>query len=504
MWTIFALENFYFALNIFSALVFFSIAWLYSDAYKELKEKKEIFKVIAFILIGASFIFRSLDLQGLVINEVKNYQLIFNYLDTYLRSFGYSVLIFALFIDPLQSKPKLNAFILFNTSVLSSLLFLNPILSSFIALLYLRRASVGLERHLYPPSIAFFFLACYELSFSLSNFSNTTNLGLFNLLAAFGYVWYLKVILLIIGIFILGKWVFKYLLKQFESQLFMLLMGLILTIYLIVTVGFTGLLINNLKDQILVGISSQAKVMDFAFNAKREELLSTAKLSANLLRSDLLQTELLRSDLDNDSVVVFDKDGVVTFRQEDIERKGDSVSGDSLVKKILEGREASSIVVKDGVISPTVMIVSGAPITTDGQVTGGVLVGEIIDNSYLEGFVRRTGLSLLVYGGNTLSAGGTLGIKEEDKEVREKVLTKGETLSKETKFLNRSYLSSFSPLLDTDNNPVGMFVVGKPQVEVLNLAGSTLELIFLGTIILLLLSMFPAKLIAQSISKQVK
>ncbi len=490
MWTIFAFENLFFALNIFCSLVLFSVSWLYSDAYSASKNKRDIWKIIGFILLGVAFISRGLEMRNLIV---------FQTIDMYTRIAGYIFLIIGLIIEPLQEKPKLQALYLI---AIPPLFFVSPVLASIVATLYLRRSSIGLERHLYPPSISFFLISVYELLFSLNNFRDSTNLNIFNLLAPYGLIWFINLFILFVAFSILGRWIFKYLLKQFQSQLFMVIMGLVLSIYLIVTVSFTGLLLNNLKDQILQELSSQSRVLEFALDSKKTELLSVARLYA---KSDIEKIKQEDSSLNrHDSFVIFDKDGVVTYRAEDTERKGDSISGDELVKRVLEGKENSNIVVKDGVIAPTVTLQSGAPIFKDGEIDGGVLVGDLVDDAYLEGFSKLTGLKAAVYGGDILSAGGLIGTKETSQTVKEKVLVEGATLALENKWLNRSFLSVYSPLKNVEGNPIGMVFVGRAQVEVLNLASKTLETIFLGTIILLLLSMIPAKIIASSITRQVK
>lgn len=489
MWTIFALENLFFALNVFFGLVLFSVAWLYFDAYLELKNKRDLWKIIGFCLLGVSFMARGLDLRSIVI---------FQSIDIWLKVAGYLLLIIGLIIDPLQKKPKLAAIFIIS---IPSLFFMPPVLAAIVAMLYLRRASVGLERHLYPPAISFILVSIYELLFSLNNFRETTNLNIFNLLAPFGLVWKLEIGILLFAIIFMARWVFKYLLKQFQSQLFMVMMGLVLSIYLIVTVSFTGLLLNNLKTQILHELDSQSKVLDFALNSKKSELLSDAKL---ISKSNIDDVESKDFNIQHDLFVIFNKDGVVTYRAEDTERKGDSISGDELVKRVLDGKESSNVVVKDGVVAPSVMLVSGSPILKDNKIDGGVLIGDLIDDAYIEGFSKLTGLKAAVYGGDILSAGGTIGTKESSQMVKEKVLIKGESYSVENRWLNRSFLSVYTPLKNVEGNPVGMIFVGRPQLEVLNLASKTIESIFLGTIILLFISMIPAKIIANSITKQIK
>lgn len=489
MWTIFAQENLFFALHVFSGLVFFSVAWLYYDAYHEIRNRRDLWEIFGFTLLGISFFIRGMDLRQLVL--LQN-------LDIIIRVIGYSFLIIGLLADPLQMKPKISALILVPVS---QLLFLSPILSVFVAFLYLRRASVGLERHLYPPAISFFFVSLYEILFSLNNFRDSTNLNIFNALAPYGFVWYVALLFLVLTFLFLSNWVFRYLLKQFQSQLFMLIMCLVLAIYLIVTVSFTGLLLNNLKSQILNELTAQSKVLNFAFDAKKSELMSASKLIAINKSNEINNIDV---NSGHDTLVIFDKDGVVTYREEDTERKGDSISGDVLVKKILtDGKDSSNIIVKDGVIAPTVMLMSGSPILVDGNVEGGVIIGDLLDGPYLDGFSKLTGLNAAVYGGDILSAGGVQGVKETDKTVKEKVLINGQIYQGENKWLNRSYLSVYSPLKDLEGNIVGMIFVGRPQSEVIKIASKTLESIFLGTIILLFISMIPAKIMASGINKQI-
>jgi methyl-accepting chemotaxis protein len=278
-------------------------------------------------------------------------------------------------------------------------------------------------------------------------------------------------------------------------------MSLVLSIYLVVTVSFTGLLLNNLKEQILNELESQSNVLSFVFDAKKKELLSSAKLLSQNVENGI---EIASENGDHDMLVIFDKDGTVTYRGEDTERKGDSISSDPLVKRIIEGQEGSNVVVKDGVVAPTIILVSGSPIYKDGEISGGVIVGDLIDEAYLNGFSKLTGLKAAVYGGDTLSAGGIIGAKETKKEVKEKVLIKGEMYSLENNWLNRSFLSVYSPIKNVEGNVIGMVFVGRPQSEVLDLASRTLISIFAGTIFLLIMSMIPAGIIANYINKQIQ
>lgn len=495
MWQIFLEQNFNFAINVLAGLIFFLTAWLYFDAWKETKSGVERFKVFGFMFVGISFFARSLDLTTFISGNLTDVQSYFKSIDYLFRFLGYLLIIVGLVFDPIQPKPKLEKVpAVFFLSSLSLLSFIFPVLSSICFLLYLRRSSVGLERHLYPPSIAFVFLSFYELFFSLNNFSKTNNLFLFKYLDSFGLNWIIYTVLLAISILVLGRWVIKYLLKQFETQIFIFTMLLIISIYFLVTASFTGLLINDVKNLILNEIKSEGKVVAYAISSKHSKLISEVKY----LSSSGEEVS------DNDSLIKFDKNGVITFQMEDIDKKGTSITSDNLVKEVLAGKTISDIYVKDDVYASIIMARSGAPIYKDGDLIGGVIIADILDSAWVSGFKKVTGLTVSLYGGNKQSAGEDVGIIETSKEVIEKVLTKGEEFGGETKYKNSTNLSSFTPIKDINNNPVGMYYIGRPVIEVLNLMVDSLEIIFTFALVLLIVSLVPAKLIARSISRQIK
>lgn len=492
MWQAFTFENLYFALNVLAGLTFMLVAWLYFDAWKETERNVEKWKIMGFGLLGIAFFLRSLDLTQLVTSQITRLGELARYADHGFRSLGYFLIIIGLLSDPLQKKPKLHAFVAFGFGSLS---FVSPLLSSLIALLYLRRSSIGLERHLYAPSISFFLLSFYELFFSLQSFSDTNNLFVFKLLSSFGVNWAVYTAFLTLSILIIGIWVIRYLLKQFETQIFIYQMLLIVLIYFSVTATFTGFLINDVKKLILSELSNENKVVVFATDSEKEKLLSEARY---IVISKSLKTE-------NDSLIKFDKNGVITFQAEDEERKGSSISSDNLVKEILSGKEVSDMYIKDGASNPVIMVRSGVPTYSDEEkIDGGVIVSEILDSAWVSGFEKNTNLKVSLYGGNVQSAGSDLGIKETNLKVLDNVLSKGREYSDETNYLNKNYLSSFSAIKDIYGNPIGMFFVGRPATDVLMLMVDTLEIIFASTLALLIVSIIPAKIISKSIARQIK
>ena len=493
MWLTFIFENLNFIVNVLAGLTFILVTWLHFSAWKDTKKNVVKWKIVGFLFLGLSFLFRSLDLSFLTINDLTISQQIFKNIDYFLRLIGYLSIIFGLLLDPLQPKPVLNALFVF--SFLPSVVYFYPMLSVLVFLFYIRRSSIGLERHLYPVSYSFLLLSIYELLYSLEQMNVSGNLFLFKLIMPFAVVWQIRMFVLLAVVIVLGRWVIKYLLKQFDIQVFIYQMLLIVTIYFLVTAGFTSIFINDIKSLILNEMKSEGQVVNYSLNDKREKLISDVKY--------VVSSE--KYNLEADSLIVFDKDSIVTYQMEDADRKGSSLSSDNLVKEILSGKTVSDIYVKDNALVPTIYLRAGMPkMDADGKVDGGVIVSSILDSAWIRGFEKNTGLTLSLYAKDVQSAGKDIGLVESNTEIIDKVLIKGEDYLGDSKYINSSYLSYFTPLKDLYNNNVGMLYIGRPSIDILKLMVNSLEIIFASSLALLILSIIPSRLISKSISKQIK
>jgi methyl-accepting chemotaxis protein len=391
-------------------------------------------------------------------------------------------------------------------------------------LLYLRRATVGLENHLKPLTFGFFFIFLYEL-FSLSKiFENTTTISIYNIVRPFGSLWILAHLFLLIGVAIIAKWVFQYLLKRLQTEIFMIFNISILVIFLITTVSFTGLLLVNLKDNALSHLVTDANVVQYAISSKQSETLSDAEVVSQNMQ---LQTAISTNDKatlktlstsillakKQSFLIIVASSGAVLMRGEDNEKIGDSLSNDPLFIRAIRGEKASSVTTKDGPIAPVVSIRSSVPITNTGQTIGVVIVGSDIDNAFVDGLKATTKLDVSVYADNVLSAttfiatdgkSRYIGVKEEDKNVSKTVLIDGKNYSGDLNILNVPYFAAFTPLKDVDGNPVGMLFAGEQQVSIIQAASSSIEYTFILAVLFLLISILPSFLISKFITNQFK
>ena len=525
MWTQFLLENAHFALNVFGGLAFFSVFWLYFDAWSVKKNPKEVVKIVGFGLLSLSFLVHATVVESNILTMTIFKGDINHIVATTLRNLGYLFVAVGILSEGIQPYPtgKLSAFLPFGISDWKAAIFLQPVLAAFAGFTYLRRATVGLENHLKRVALAFFILSFSEVLGLAGLLANTTNIDIYKLVAPFGLFWIIEHVILAISLGIFASWGFSYLLKRIQTQLFIIFTSVILVIFLVTTVSFTALLLKNIQDETLSTLSSNAKVLSLGLDTKKGESVSNGLV----LASDPKVAEMIEAGekgalgetverflltKKQSTLLILDAGGVVLARGEDRERIGESFSDDPVVKRALAGAEASSVITKDGVLSPEVHIRAAVPIKTGEEVVGVVVAGSLVDNAFLDGIKKATGFEASIYGGDALSAtsivsfggaGRPLGIKEGKNQVKEVVLTRGEQYLGGVTLLNSDYFASYLPLKDVDEVPVGMLFVGKPQTGVLSTAGRSIEVTFVVTASLLILSIFPSYWVSKYLADQI-
>jgi hypothetical protein len=532
-------QNVHFGVNLFAALVFFAVFWLYFDAWTDERKIKVLVRSLGFLLVALSYLAQSTVIEQSVLGSASLNNVIEN-IAAVLCILGFMGIIISRVIDPLQKKPELagiNAaefeskkpttqkLPLFGAMGLTNPLhWLPPVGALTITVLYWRRATKGLERHLKLVAVAFGFIFISELLSLASLWQSTTNPNVSRLVAAFGPVWIAQLVFLLAGAVVLGRWVWRYLTKRFMSQLFMTFIGATLAGFLIIAVSFTSLLVNNVQKSSLNNLDTAANVLSYAINSKQSESLSDLQTVAE---NPLVVNAVIASDhnslvnLTNDylhneqqsSLTITNAVGEVLIRAQDPNRWGDSISSDTNIRRALIGQSVSSIDTQAGVLAPSVNILSVVPIfnTTNNQIVGAVEGGLVLDSAFVSGIKQATGLDSSIYAADVVSATTFLapdgvthlvGATETDNAVRQIVLAHGQTFKGVLNIQNRQYLAVFTPLKDINNNVVGMLFIGQPQVATLQTAGHAVELTFVIAVLLIIFSVFPAYILSKYIAKQ--
>ncbi len=537
--TQFLLENFHFALNLFAALVFFAVGWLYLDAYFAAKPKRELIKIAGLFILSFAFLISSTYIeQTILADSLFNTNLIF-YSATLFKILGYLLVGAGLIIEPIQKRPvydkaqsnpeeKAQVFLVsgafFALSLKAFGIIFVPITSLLVFLLLLKRATIGLEKHLRPMAIGFLFIVLSDFFGLYKLFQNTNSIFIYKIVQPFGALWILSQIALFLGTVVLAIWVFSYLLRRIQTQVFMIFNISVLIIFLVTTVSFTFLLLNNLRDNALSHLGTDVNVVKYAISSKQSETLSDAELVAQTpgIQTAIAQNEssILKTIVVSNLVsrresflVILASTGAVLARGEDSEKIGDSLSNDPMFELAMRGQNASSVVSTDGALAPVVSIRSAAPVKDGKNIIGVVMLGTNIDNAFVDGLKKSTGLNVSVYGGNILSAttfvaadGKTriVGVKEDNNKIVKTVLNDNKNYSGGVSVLNVPYFAAYAPLDDLNNNPVGMLFVGQEQVSVIRAASKSIEYTFLISVLFILISVLPSYLVAKFISEQFK
>ncbi|MDP2671061.1 MAG: cache domain-containing protein [bacterium] len=524
-------QNLHFAISLFASLVCFAVFWLYFDAWAAKRQRKEIFLWLGFFLLSVSFLSHATTIEDGILGSsiLGSFSEIFS---TLFRSLGYLLIIFGLAQDPLQKVPQTEGlvlekkralFFLSKITWLSWLKFLPPFGAALVSVLYFRRATTGLERHLKRVALSFLGLTLAETLSLVSLFRGSDNPFIFNLSSSFGPVWYLEHLVLFVSVLILGKWVWQYLTTRLQSQLFMIFTSSVLLIFLTTTVSFTFLLLGNIQKEALDNLGTATNVLNYALSSKREETLANAEsLAANPEVVAALQEKnhkklntITQEQLEvkaKASIIITENSGQVLSRGEDPARWGDSLSDDSLIKRALIGLSATSVETKEDVLAPLIYLKSAVSVRdSQKNIIGTVSIAIVIDNSFLDGIKAATGLDSAIYAGNVRSAttfvapdgkSRWVGIKETSQEIKSKVLERGNTFKGSVKVLNKAFLGAYSPLKDVNNEVVGMLFIGRAESSILAAAGASIELTFAVAALLLAFSILPAFLISRFLSKQ--
>ena len=517
--------NGHFTLNLLAALVFFAVAWLYFDAWLGRHDYREGTKSLGFILLSISFVIHATAVESHLISSPIISSDISGYLISLFRISAYIVLIIGQLVDPIQPLPSYR----YDTAAVvaiplsQGLTFSYPLLAISTSILYLHRATVGLEHHLKPISWSLGLLAISDTIGLAASFRETSDIAVASLVAPFGPLWIIEHAILLIAISILGRWVWSYLVKRLETQLLMIFTTLILIIFLLTTIFFTTTSIDNLRIATLENLQINAQVLKYSLESKMSESLSDAQLVAQ--NADVKQA-LADNDIEKISskatsilltknqsfMVITGKNGEIIVRADDPDKVSGSLSEDLLVKKALTGESVSGVTTNEGILAPEVSVRGATPIKNGDEIIGTVMVGTVVDNAFVDGLKKATGLDASIYAGNVRSAttfvsedGKTrwIGVKEESDDVKKNVLVDNNIYTGSINILNVPYYSAFIPLTNLNGTPIGMVFVGTPQISLIESASRSIELTFLVTAGLLILSIFPSFIVSRYIIAQI-
>ncbi len=499
--------NLHFTISVIGVLVFLATALLYFDSWKvSTKKKTPLLRSIGFFFLAGSAALHatSLDLPSLLFSL----QL--------MKIMGLGFILISLAKEPVLHKPVHNIILVPLPFALlqSSLMPLSAVLYLLIALTYFRKASEGLERQLRPAGFAFILLAINELMNISFFWKDTPVVYLSQLLAEYGIISITSHLLELTGLIILGIWTWGYIRFRLQIQLFTATIAMSFMIFVITTFFFTFLLLRNIEDNTLSSLKVDVNVMHYALERLQAEALADARsiaqdtgvkdaINKNDDESLYQKTSSIMLSQNTSFLQIVSPTGEVIMRAEDRDSVGDNQKDDAVVKSAMGGKQLATVIKRDGTLAPLVQVKAAVPIPGG---SGVVVTGFSVDNAFVDGVKDITELDVAVFGNDTRAAttfvaadskSRFVGTKETNEKILQTVLRDKKNFAGTAQILNQPYYTVYSPIKTLDDKVIGMLFVGKLQTTLIDTAKKSIELTFLGSILLMILSVVPAYFLAK-------
>ena len=504
----------HFALTVLTAFVFFSAGLLYLDSSRVSKSGKTLLiRSIGFFAIALVYTFYATSINSsvlLVILEI-------------IKIAGLALILFSLTKEPILHPPrsKKGAALIAIPILVHSAAPVSAALMLLIAATYFRKSTEGYEKQLRPAGVAFLILGIAEFISVSYTWGDTSVVFWSKLLARFGTVWNIQSIFGLVGILILGFWVWGYIRFRLQIQVFVITIALSILIFLATTTFYTFLLLNNLQNDALEHLKTDVNVMEYSLKSLESETLAHAEAVAqdNVVKEafvsgnqdslyELTSNYLVAQNIN--TLVVVKKSGEVAIRAENSTVTNDSLKGDTLFDTAISGQSTATISTIEGITTPEAYIKAAVPITSDGEIIGAVVSGVKIDNTFVDSVKNITGLDTTIFANDKRAAttfvgedgkSRYVGTLESDANILSKVLNKSETYVGTAERFNQPYYVAIAPLTTFDKKTVGMLSVGKLQNTLTVSAQESIGLTFLGSVILMIISMIPAYFFSKFLKK---
>jgi len=496
----FIANNIHFALEVLGALSFIMVGWLAWDSYLLRKDWTTSSRAVGFSLLAVWQIIHAMGLAG---------DFIF-YLGYIFFFTGLGFVIWNLILEKPASRPTFSAVLLIPAAA-AVVPYFNLIATlSLITIAYLsyQQYKKEMKTSLWPFVFGFIAIAA---GYFLGIFYDQESLNAF---------WAIGHVLEFVGFASLVWWVWRYLQLRVGEEIIFIFISAAILISIVVTLAFSTILIAQIESAVRVNLSTNVKVLDYTFSHLKEEALAKAKIlsTSTDVRSAILRNRF--NDLgaiatrffNNEKLgflTILDNGGRVLIRASAPSQKSDNLSKEKAVRDSLAGK---SVVFVESSPSEKFSIRAASPVFYQGEVVGVVLVGFLLDNAFLDGMKKITGLEISVFENNAivsstlLSADGQTrvsGVKQTDAAVSE-AMKRGEIITLRTEFLSRPFLASYLPILNSDGEVAGMLSAAKPQREILETANATNHLTLVAVTIIVLMSIAPIYFLTKKLTEEIK
>lgn len=494
-------ESFSFVINLFGILVFVAMSWLYFDAIAVRRQTNVWLAGMGALVLALGFVS---SIAGFL--DIKN--IIFG--------IGFGLMAIGVWLKPMSKRPefKSSAAFFVPTTLSFGANFLVVIGAALAGFGYFRLVSLGMERHLKRLGWGMYMLSVSFLLGLRVVFMDWADTRLVNLIGDFQLLWVLEKIFLSIGLLMVGSWVFSYLLKRFETQLSLFLGGIVILVFgssvvmysFVIAYGYKDLMIKQSRE--VVGMTEQSIRSKQAQMQSQARLLAGSQKQVNLAlgsEQEIAKKEvedLAKNELLNRILVVDEKiNPLLTWGGEGV----DLVNGNFVVD-LQTKKQHADIVVLGG----EMYLVSGAVIENNGKVIGFVILGKLLDSSFLVnvGF-ERSELLLWVMGElraktNKIDTGLRLGIKDVSGHYEKTKELRAMTEANAWEIGGRKYFGVSMPMFDSRGSVLGSISTYHSTATVWREIDKHLIESYRFSMLLLGVMVLPAYLMARKLRSQIE
>ncbi|SHI00722.1 methyl-accepting chemotaxis protein [Clostridium grantii] len=280
----------------------------------------------------------------------------------------------------------------------------------------------------------------------------------------------------------------------------------IITISLIVgviIVQFENYTINVNKEQAIKGMEGLNEIIE-KYKNESSNLSKLISQNPDIVKymdegnADGLRDILtiISKDLNVDFITVTDKNGLVLYRTNTPNESGDSIINQINIQKALEGNVYTTL---ENIDSQELLAVTGSPIINmNKEIIGVISTGfelsnvDILDNSKK---IYKTDLTIFL---NDVRLNTTI-IKNGERVVgtqlnpaiAKKILEDKEQYIAEAEILDMPYICSYMPLMNTNNDVIGVVFSGQLKSDAVKKMNEIIFLIFvISVVVLIVISVF--------------
>lgn len=549
MWQQFWFQNIHYVFEVFVAFMMITAGWIYLDGWLLERKWKTLARSCGFFMLA---LWSFLDAIAAAPSEISKW------IDP-AGLLGSGLVLLSLVIDPVPIKPGekpikffskfwskhmivfplgANLFeagksLLLPITILGNAVFfiLEPkvLIFSFFALstaLLWIHYSKGIQREWKFFYVGFLLVSISSALAIAYIWQDSKNVFVSKILGPYHAVWIAEHAALFLGGAFLSAWAWGFIRFRIFPQIFSGFIAISFFIFVSTTILYTGFLLNRNQESAIKDLETNLKTFDLALRKVKDSAILAARIAAvnprvkeavRLNNKEVLFKNLnaLMFEGNTDFMLAVNEGGEVLMRAEDKELYGDSLAEDSVVWRALDGKAVVTTAVEQGVTISKVAIRAASPIldTEEGgesRIIGAIVTGFLLDNAFVDGINKITGLGVAVFANDIRSASTftipeselrLVGSRETNQDVLDAVFKKRRAYTGTVSILNQPFLAAYIPIEDVEGTVVGMFFTGRPQSALFALASDTMQRTFAISIIFMIVSVLPLRLLAMFISR---